>query len=271
MNRSQWNERAFRYRIGAPTDLAVRLLGGPAYAIVRLFFRATLEGVEHLPAGPYLLIGNHPPCLGTGEFVALMALWVRRFGKSRPIAGFTHVSAHATWPFPWLFEQIGAIPSTYAAAEEALDRGVPVVAFPGGDHEAFRPFWQKGADFGGREGFLRIARKANVPIVPMGIAGDSAPVLWCSRLLAYLCIWPRLVGLKRYGFTVLALLGALVLFGATPSLSLQARLFFAWIWASSPFALVSWMPARVRIRIGAPLASTASRAEVEAAVSALLA
>jgi hypothetical protein len=31
--------------------------------------------------------------------------------------------------------KIGALPSTYQAAEAALRAGVPVMVFPGGDHE----------------------------------------------------------------------------------------------------------------------------------------
>lgn len=269
MRRDEWNQRPLRYRLGPPTPLAVRVLGGPVHALVRIVHRASAEGWEHLPAdGPYLLVANHPPCLGSGEFFSFMALWVRRFGATRPLAGFTHVSAHAVWPMPWLFRQIGAIPSTYAAAEDALARGIPIAVFPGGDHEAFQPFWRRGADFHRREGFLAIAREAGVPIVPMGIRGQSAPVLWRSHVLAWLAIWPRFTGVKRFGLTVLGVLGAAAIL-CLP-LPWYGRAVLACSWALSPFALFSWLPTRTHVRIGGPMPSSSTSPEVERAVAALL-
>ena len=269
MSRAGWNDAPLPERIGVPTALAVRLLGGPFHTLVRICHRATLEGTEHLPDGAYLLVGNHPPCVGAGEFFSFMALWANRFGATRPLAGLTHVAAHAVWPLTWAFAQIGAIPSTYAAADAALARDIPVAVFPGGDHEAFRPFWHPPPEFAAREGFLRIARSAGVPIVPLGIAGQSAPVLFRSRALAWIAIWPRLNGVKRFGLTVLGALGALLILALAPS-PLWQRSILAWIWAMSPLALLSWLPTRTRIRIGAPLPSSASRAEVEAAIRALV-
>lgn len=269
MRRREWNERPIPYRLGPPTPLAVRLLGGPIHALVRILHRATAEGWEHLPAsGAYLLVANHPPCLGSGEFFSFMALWIRRFGSSRPLAGFTHVAAHAVWPMPWIFRQIGAIPSTYAAAEDALARGIPVAIFPGGDHEAFQPFWVHGADFAGREGFLRIAREAGVPVVPMGIRGQSAPVLHRSRALAWLAIWPRAIGVKRFGLTVLGVLGAAAMLSLP--LPWYLRVALAWAWALSPLALLSWFPGHTHVRVGRPMPAGSTSEEVERAVTGLL-
>lgn len=238
------------------------------YPVVRVLHRASIAGVENLPPGPYLLVGNHPPCVGSGEFLSLMALWAHRFGASRPLAGYTHIAAHRVPPLPWLFRQIGAIPSTYEAAEAALAAGVPIAMFPGGDHEAFQPFWKPGVDFDRREGFLRIARKAGVPIVPFAITGQSAPVLVRARILAWLAIWPRALGVKRYGITALAVMGAVVLLTRLP-LALPWRCLAAYLWMASPFALASWIPTRTRIRIGKPLDPGVSTRDVERAIEAL--
>jgi 1-acyl-sn-glycerol-3-phosphate acyltransferase len=253
---------------GRPTPLAVRALGGFIYRVLRVVHRASLEGIEHLPDGAYLLVGNHPPCLGQSEFFSLAALWIHHFGATRPLAGYTHVMAHRIWPLPWFFAQVGAIPSTYEAAYETLERGVPIVLFPGGDHEAFRPFWKRGVDFHGREGFLRIARRAGVPIVPIAITGESAPVLLRGRVLAWLAIWPRLLGLKRWGITVLGVLGAVAL--ALTPWAWPWRALAIWAWLVSPASLLSWLPTRTRIRIGGPMPVSSTRREVEQAIEALL-
>ncbi len=217
MGRAGWDEHELPERIGQPTPLAVRVLSGVVYRLVRVLHRATAEGFENLPeTGAYLLVANHPPCTGSGEFFSFMAHWAKRFGGTRPLTGFVHTVGYDKWPLSWGFAQIGAIPSTHAAGDAALARGVPIAVFPGGDHEALQPFWDRHVDFNGREGFLRMARKAGVPIVPMGITGQGAPVIWRSRILSYVCIWPRLFGVKRYALSVLGLAGAIAIGFAVP-------------------------------------------------------
>jgi 1-acyl-sn-glycerol-3-phosphate acyltransferase len=241
-----------------------------ARPIVRVVHRATLEGTEHLPEGPFLLVGNHPSSYGIPEFLSLAALYVARFGDTRPLAGFAFAATFRWWPLSRLFPHIGAIPSTYEAAEETLAACVPIVVFPGGDHEGFRPFWQaRRVDFAGRLGFLRVARKAGVPIVPMAIRGITAPIAIRARWLAYLAVWPRFAGVKRYGLSVLAVIGAVAILAFVPWWW-PWRVALAWAWAASPLALLPWIPARITIRIGTPLPPDSSLAEVEAAVQALL-
>lgn len=249
---------------GVPTARAVRVLGRIVYPLVRVLHRATLEGIEHLPANqPYLLIGNHPPSCGTGEFLSLMALWAHHFGSARPLAGYTHIAAHRIWPVGWIFREIGAIPSTYEAAEAALAARTPIAMFPGGDYEGFQPFWHSRTDFNGREGFLRIARKAGVPIVPFSISGASAPVL--LRIPGWLAIWPRALGVKRYAVTVLGAIVAALIVASSAS---PWRWLIAYVWLASPLSLMSWLPTRVRVRIGAPIAPTSTH-DVEAAIDSL--
>lgn len=254
MSRARWTSLARVESPGRLTPLAERFLGRTLYPVLRVVFRVSLEGDHHLPgAGGFLLVANHPPSLGTAEFAALAAAYARRFGSSRPLAGFAHATSFGWWPLSWVFRQIGAIPSTYEAAADALARGVPVALFPGGDHEGFRPFWQASrVDFGGRLGFLRIARRAWVPVVPMGIAGVTAPLLMGSKLLAFLFVWPRLAGVKRYGLSVAALIGAAAILLLLP-VGAVWRALLAWCWMGSPLALASWFPARITIRIGQPL------------------
>jgi 1-acyl-sn-glycerol-3-phosphate acyltransferase len=129
--------------------------------------------------------------------------------------------------------------------------------FPGGDHEAFRSIFQANTvDFGGRVGFLRIARDAGVPIVPMGIRGShfTAPILWQSRaVLPTLLVTPRLLGVKRYPLTVLAVLGIAAVMAFLP-VSLPWRILVAWTWFASVLPpLAAWVPWAIRFRIGKPL------------------
>jgi 1-acyl-sn-glycerol-3-phosphate acyltransferase len=107
-------------------------------------------------------------------------------------------------------------------------------------------------------GFLRIAHQAQVPVVPMGIQGGhlTAPILLRSTLLATLLVTPRLLGVKRWGVSVLAVLGALAIALLLP-FSLPVRALLTWLWLGSPLTFLPWLPWTVRMHIGQPLAPQA--------------
>ena len=243
-------------RVGPAFGRFMRAVGTP---IVRFTHRATLDGVENLPkTGAFLLVANHSAGVALAEIASFAALYYAQVGDSRPIAGFAHPAMFHIWPGSALLRGVGAVPSSYASAERTLAAGIPLLIFPGGDHEAFRPVWHANTvDFGGRLGFLKIARKAGVPIVPMGIRGShfTAPILWNSRtILPNLLILPRLLGVKRYP---LSLLGALVTAAILTWLpaSVPWRIFAAWCFLASVIPpMWPWIPWTIRLRIGAPIA-----------------
>ncbi|MBX3197061.1 MAG: 1-acyl-sn-glycerol-3-phosphate acyltransferase [Labilithrix sp.] len=245
--------------VGHATPFALAFVRRWLLPAVRLAHRATLEGASNVPSdGPYLLVANHSGGLGIAELNAFAALWADTFGGARPLAGFAHPLGFRAFPLSRVLAEVGAVPSTYEAAYAALSAGVPLLVFPGGDHDALRPIWKwRRVDFGGRRGFLRIARSAGVPIVPMGISGShfTAPILWQSRLLAYVAVWPRLCGVKRWSLSALAVLTTLLVWSCVP-LSWPWRLLFAWLALSSPTSMIPWVPWKIRIRIGAPIPAT---------------
>ena len=241
---------------GRPAAWAVRVVLRWVWPLVRALFRPTIRGLEHLPArGPYLLVANHSAGLGLAELSSFAALYLREVGPERPLAGFAHPRAFGMWPTSVIHPALGVVPSTYAAAEATLAMGVPLLVLPGGDHETMRPITQADrVDLGGRVGFLRIARRAGVPIVPLGIRGShyTAPILWRSKLLATLLVLPRWVfGVKRWGLSLLAVLGAVGL--AMLPLSVPLRLVLMWLWLGSPLVFLPIVPWRVRFAVGAPL------------------
>jgi 1-acyl-sn-glycerol-3-phosphate acyltransferase len=240
---------------GRPTASFVRFALRWLRPLIRFAHRPTLDGVERLPpAGPFLLVANHSAGLGIAEILAFIVQYLEQVGAERPLAGFAHPLGFKLFPASLVLRHVGAIPSTYEAAEATLAAGVPLLVFPGGDHETMRPLWQAHrVDFAGRKGFLRIARKLRVPIVPMGIRGShfTAPVLWRSRVLPWLLVTPRLLGIKRWPITVLGLAVAVAL--ALLPLSWLWRALAIWAWLASPAMFASWVPWTIRFRIGAPL------------------
>ncbi len=178
--------------------------------MARLWFRPTVSGWENLPATPFLCVANHSG-YGVMEILTLLCLWVQRFGLARPVVGLAH-DVGLWWPFRLVVLRIGGVRASNAAGLEPLARGHPVLVFPGGDLDALRPFSARyRVVWGGRHGFLRTAREARVPIVPLVISGSHAQytLLPGGPVIARLFFLQRL----RLGTWPLPL-GAFVLFGS---------------------------------------------------------
>ncbi len=255
---SRFDRWAARLKVeapGRPTAAGARFLRAVVRPLARVLHRATLEGVEHLPAsGTFLLVANHSG-MGISEIGSFAALYAEQVGEQRALAGVAHPIAFYLWPISVFMRHVGAIPSTRTACASALAAGVPILIFPGGDHEAMRPLWQANrVDFDGRVGFLRMAREAGVPIVPMGIRGShfTVPILWRSRILPSVFVLPRLVGVKRWPLSLLAVLGGAAIVAFVPA-ALPWRIGAAWAWVASPLTLVPWVPWTIRMRVGEPI------------------
>ena len=200
-------------------------------------------------------VANHSACVGAAELTCLATLWVEHFGTSRPLAGLALPLGFIVWPLSVVHRALGTIPSTYTAAHDALSKGLPILVFPGGDHESLKPIWQvHDVDFGGRVGFLRIARGARVPIVPLGIrnGGWTAPIVWRSKLLSTLLVIPRLLGVKRWGLSLFGLAIAMALAVWLPVGPLGTTVAI-WLWLGSPLVFLPIISATLRFRLGSPL------------------
>ncbi len=288
MNVARWAEGVVVDNPGQAAPWVVGLVRRWLAPVVRLCHRPTLTGIEHLPRDtPYLLVANHSAGIGVAEIEAFVVMYLEHVGPERPLAGFAHPLGFRVPLVSHVLRAVGAIPSTYAAAARALAAGVPLLVFPGGDHETLRPIWQANrVDFAGRLGFLKIARAAGVPVVPLGIRGGhlTAPVLFRSRLLAIALIAPRLVGVKRWGVSLLGAVVAILVARFAP-VSWPIRAALVWLWLGSALVFVPWIPWTIRMRIGAPFAASelfpggtdgsdldlrAALARVQAAVQALV-
>lgn len=247
---------AARATPGAPTAAGIRLLRFFVRPFVRVMFRPVASGWEKFPEGPCLIVANHSGG-GVADVLCFAWLWLARFALGRPVTGMAHPLAFGIPIVAFFLRSFGACASTYEQAQAALARGVSVLVFPGGDHEAFRPLWQASrVDFAGRRGYLRIARRSWVPVVPLGIRGShfTNPILWRSRALPCLLLAPRLAGLKRLPVTILWLAGlALVAWRLAPE-HRAAAIAAGLAWTYFPFThFTPWVPWKVRLRFGEPL------------------
>jgi 1-acyl-sn-glycerol-3-phosphate acyltransferase len=256
MHPNRWAATAKLGDPGRPTPGFVRFAKRWLRPIVKAAYRPTLDGLERLPTDrPFMLVSNHSAGMSIAEILSFIVLYLDKVGPDRPLAGFAHPFGFHVYPASALLRGVGAIPSTYDAARDTLAKGVPLLVFPGGDYETLRPVWQANrVDFGGRKGFLRLARELRVPIVPMGIQGShyTAPVLWRGRALSKVFLFPWLFGLKRYGLTLLGVGMATAIFLAVP-LAWPLRAGLMWAALASPLAFWPIVPWTIHMRVGTPI------------------
>lgn len=116
-------------------------------------------------------------CWNLNIYATLAAL---RTATNRPVSALTHQMAWTFGVCPAI-EKLGAIPAGAQHARDALDRGEHVLVFPGGDHDAAKPWYRRNEIvFGGRTGFAQLALDADVPIVPVVTAGAGESLVVLS-------------------------------------------------------------------------------------------
>ncbi len=172
----------------------VRELVPSVDAFCRAYFRQEVEGIADVPTGPVLMVGNHNAGSSFLELFGLGARWYMERGFDEPLYGLSH---DVIVKLPWLkrvLVRAGAIRASHEDAGRALGEGAKVLVFPGGNSEAFRPYRRRyEVDFAGHKGFVRLALRAQVPIVPMVFVGghETFYVIRDGRRLV------KWLGLKR--------------------------------------------------------------------------
>ena len=79
-------------------------------------------------------------------------------------------------------QRYGTVPASPQNMARALERDAALLVYPGGDDETFRPSWESGKiDFADRTGFIKLALKHDVPIVPVVAIGGQETGLFLGR------------------------------------------------------------------------------------------
>jgi 1-acyl-sn-glycerol-3-phosphate acyltransferase len=147
-----------------------------------LYFRADVRGLRHIPEeGPVLLVGNHSGGNLTPDTGVFTLAFSTYFGVERRFHQLAHNLVLSMPGLGWL-RKYGTVAATPRNAERALDRGAALLVYPGGDYEVHRPSWESArVDFGGRKGFIRLAKEKRVPIVPVVSVGGQETALFLTR------------------------------------------------------------------------------------------
>ncbi len=189
--------------------------------VLGTYFRAEVRGLDNIPeSGPALLVGNHSGGTYIADTFVFAAEFYAHFGPERRFHQLAHDVA-ARLPATGL-RRWGTVAASHENAGRAFDRGAPVLVYPGGDHETFRPTWHSDRiEFGGRKGFIRLALERGVPIVPVVAIGGQETALFATRgeRVAEATGWAKLTRIKvlpvvfapPFGATLLDLPGRLPL------------------------------------------------------------
>lgn len=146
------------------------------------YFNPDVRGLDALPDGPFLVVGNHSGGATPPDMPVLMTAWWRERGFDEAVYGLFH-SAFLNLPGVGpVMRKAGALHANPQDTEAALRAGASVLVYPGGDHEAFRPWTERNRiDFAGRKGFIRMALRTGVPIVPAVSCGAHDTVIVLTR------------------------------------------------------------------------------------------
>jgi 1-acyl-sn-glycerol-3-phosphate acyltransferase len=177
---------------------AVRALARTLYdPVYRYWLRAEWQGLEHVPLERgALLVANHGGAIPSDAPVVMHGIETELL---RPVYGLAENLFRQLPVVGTLWSRAGGVPAHPDNAYRLLhDEGQLVLVFPEGtkatgklvrDRYQLRRF--------GRGGFVEIAMRAGVPIVPMAIVGneEAMPILWKSARLA------KLLGLPYFPIT----------------------------------------------------------------------
>jgi 1-acyl-sn-glycerol-3-phosphate acyltransferase len=152
------------------------------WMLASLYFRAEVRGLQHIPEeGPVLLVGNHSGGNLTPDTHVFTLAFSTYFGVERRFHQLAH-NLVLSMPGLGMLRKYGTVAATPENAQRALDVGAALLVYPGGDYEVHRPTWDSATvDFGGRKGFIRLAKERKVPLVPVVAIGGQETALFLSR------------------------------------------------------------------------------------------
>jgi len=136
------------------------------------FFSPRVTGLGRIPEGPALYVANH----NAGVLMPDMFIFGSAIFRQRGLADMPYGLAHDLALRPAVLNRllcpIGAVRARPGTAERIFERGSKALVYPGGDIEVMRPFSQRDRIvFGKHRGYIKLALRTGVPIVPIVTAG----------------------------------------------------------------------------------------------------
>jgi 1-acyl-sn-glycerol-3-phosphate acyltransferase len=201
-------------RWGASRDDQLRWLALARF-FHRSYFRVEAEGLQHIPEGRVLLVGNHSGQLAYDGMLIATTLFfdaepprfvramIERFFIQTPMVGS-------------FMTRMGQLTGVQENAERLLEEEESaVLVFPEGQRGGGRVWGDRYKIMGFSQGFVRLAKRTKTPVVPFGFIGgeEMCPSLSRNEGIAKLLGTPYLP-LVPWGLPLPAPVKVHVLFGA---------------------------------------------------------
>ena len=176
-------------------DQRIAAVAIPVMGLIERYFRAEVHGLENIPPGKAILVGNHNSGITFLEPILLGRAWHKQNGGPDDLRFLVHDAMVALPVLGNLLMKCGAVRASQAVVGRAFSAGRKIMVFPGGNYEAYRPWTDRHQIvFGGHKGFVRMALRHRTPLVPvLNLGGHNTfMVLWRGEPLA------RWTGVRRY-------------------------------------------------------------------------
>jgi hypothetical protein len=129
-------ERAGRWDLSGQDEATLQRQKFFWNVLVDYWFRMEIDGWEHIPGPPALLVGVHSGAPFVWDAWTVGLQWWRRFGQERPLHGTAHDALMAIPMFGHYFPSMGVLPAALDAIATALAEGRDVAVWPGGEVES---------------------------------------------------------------------------------------------------------------------------------------
>jgi 1-acyl-sn-glycerol-3-phosphate acyltransferase len=151
------------------------------HSVMSTYFRGEVRGLDNIPAdGASLLVGNHSGGTMIADTFVFAGAFYDHFGPERRFHQLAHDIA-ARMPVTGI-SRWGTVAASHDNARKAFEKDAPVLVYPGGDYETFRPSWHSDRiEFGERKGFIALALEQQVPVVPVVAVGGQETALFLTR------------------------------------------------------------------------------------------
>jgi len=146
------------------------------------YFKVEVKGKENFPyRGPALLVGNHEGAIVSPSMLMTVLAWYKEQGTKKTLFSFAH---NAFFKIPYLsssMEELGAILNNQEDINKVFkDKGF-ILTYPGGAKEAFKETHLKyKVNFYNHKGFIRLAIREKVPLIPVVTIGGHDTLLILS-------------------------------------------------------------------------------------------
>ena len=163
------------------TRRLVRRVTAPVY---RGWFRAEMHGLDRIPSqGGALLVANHAGALPVDAPLLMHGI---ESATGRPVYGLHHwMLREAPWLGTFLARNGGVVANPGNAHRLLAEDGQLVLVFPEGTKGTMKSYSQRYVlQRFGRGGFIDVAMRAGVPVVPIAVTGteEAMPTLFSVPL-----------------------------------------------------------------------------------------